>query len=821
MAFNFLRRDKSHETGMFGDVEVLTASYQEPQSETASYQEPVDLEPSMYTKTIKVLLYVAAFLLPLFFLPWTTGATELNKQMLLVICSGVGLILWLVNIVSQGRLSWRSNPLEVAVISFLGAATLSTIFSLAKFKSIFGTSGSSSSALITMVALTVFYFLAVNVIEAKGKFLKKLLAGSFALALLYGLLQMLGLTILGGQFASRSFTTVGSLNTLGILAGLALPFYSKLKINEGWARYLFLDKVGIILSLAILVILNWWVLWAVAISGMVALIILENMRAVKFKMSRFLLPMTVIVLGVFLAVVGFNISGLKNNFPIEVAPSYSLTSKVSLSALKDNLIFGYGPENFSIAFDKYGAKSLADTTLSSVKFADGTSEALNMIVHGGLVGVLAFLFLVWSFIWGVFKAKRQIHADESGEAVAMISLAFAGLVGLFLYPFNISLMFVFFVALALMTLALWGDFRRVYNVEEKAWLSMVASLGFIVGLIVVLVGAYYGVAIYLADAKYAQAVTILNKPDADIQKAADKLSEAINWNGLDDRYFRSGSQVALGLLNKEINRTPEKNEDQQARTTKIQNLETSAVNLARQATIISPKESNNWVNLGGVYQSLMGLIDGVDKFAAESYAKGIELRPDDASYYLNLGNVYMAKSDIANQLVQAGGAQAEQAKKDSSEALLKAEEVLKKAVDISGNYGLAIYNLGIVYDREGKTGEAIKQLEKVAPANTNQPGLFFELGLLYYRDNQKDKAIGAMQQAILLSPEYANARWYLASIYEERKEYDLAIEQLEKILAVEANKDNETVKTKLQALLNARDSNVKTPVNKAIDQKPL
>jgi len=275
------------------------------------------------------------------------------------------------------------------------------------------------------------------------------------------------------------------------------------------------------------------------------------------------------------------------------------------------------------------------------------------------------------------------------------------------------------------------------------------------------------------------------------------------------------------LLNKEINRTPEKNEDQQARTTKIQNLETSAVNLARQATIISPKESNNWVNLGGVYQSLMGLIDGVDKFAAESYAKGIELRPDDASYYLNLGNVYMAKSDIANQLVQAGGAQAEQAKKDSSEALLKAEEVLKKAVDISGNYGLAIYNLGIVYDREGKTGEAIKQLEKVAPANTNQPGLFFELGLLYYRDNQKDKAIGAMQQAILLSPEYANARWYLASIYEERKEYDLAIEQLEKILAVEANKDNETVKTKLQALLNARDSNVKTPVNKAIDQKPL
>ena len=46
----------------------------------------------------------------------------------------------------------------------------------------------------------------------------------------------------------------------------------------------------------------------------------------------------------------------------------------------------------------------------------------------------------------------------------------------------------------------------------------------------------------------------------------------------------------------------------------------------------------------------------------------------------------------------------------------------------------------------------IKQLEKVAPFNANQPGLAFELGLLYYRANQKDKAFEQLQRAIVLYP---------------------------------------------------------------------
>ena len=150
--------------------------------------------------------------------------------------------------------------------------------------------------------------------------------------------------------------------------------------------------------------------------------------------------------------------------------------------------------------------------------------------------------------------------------------------------------------------------------------------------------------------------------------------------------------------------------------------------------------------------------------------------------------------------------------------VLLAPRRYKKALDISSDFGLAIYNLGIVYDREGKLADAIKQLEKIAPYNTNQAGLMFELGLLYYRNGQKDKALDQLQKTVAIAPDYANARWYLALIFEERKDYDSAISQLDQILATEANKGNEIVKTKLDELNKGKAS---IPPQKVIDQKPL
>lgn len=776
--------------------------------------EPPDMEKAkLYGNITRWILYIGVFLLPLFFLPWTTGVLELNKQILLILVAGAGTVAWLLGVVSSGSLSWRSNYLDKGILAFMGGFVASAVFSIAKFKSLFGLSTSLSDSLTSIIALTLLYFLVVNVFNDRGRTLRSVLGFSLVLVLAYGLLQMFGVYIVRMPMGMvRSFNTVGSMNVLGLIAAVSLPLFSKSRFDLKWIKNIHLEMVGVVLALITLIILNWWVLWTVAIVGMVSMIVFENLGGGRFRIKKLILPMTVVVLGVFLMVVNLNMSALKSNLPAEVSPSYQLSYDVTVSALKEKPIFGYGLENFSLAFDKYGASRLANTTLSDFRFYDATSEVLSLAVNGGAVMLVTFAILLWCLGMVFWRFNKYVTENQDPAAVkediGTLASMVALVVALFFYPFNLTLMMILYVFMGLVVLVIFDKNRREFNIEERTSLSLSSSLGFIGGLILVLVGVYFGMTTYVGDMKYAQALA-----DKNNSGSAALLVEAINWNGQDDRYYRSASQVALGLLSEELNKPA--NAERNAR---IQNYVTTSISLAKKATDIGPIDALNWSNLGFVYQNLLTLVDGVDSLSEQAYLKASVLRPGDPLFAYRTGMLYLGKLDILGQLITARRITSAQATPVAREAVQKAEDYLKKTVEQSPNFGLAIYNLGVVYDRQGKVNEAIKELEKIAPANNNQPGLAFELGLLYYRAGRKNDAFNALERAVVLAPDYANARWYLALIYEERGNIDGAIEQLEKILTVDVNKDNSVVTAKLDEL---RLGKTKIPPGRILDEKPL
>src|SRR3989344_3266679 len=305
---------------------------------------------------------------------------------------------------------------------------------------------------------------------------------------------------------SRAFNTLGSINVLGMMVAIVLPVFYTNKPENKILGYL--SKIGTLAALAVLVVINWWVLWAVAIVGLLAVVVLESLsssRKAGFRMSRFMFPMTVTVLGIFLVVVGLNLVFVKGNLPVELAPSYKLSGNVAWKVLQENFAFGYGPENFSLAFDKYGAGELRNTTLSGIKLFDSTSQVLNMAVHNGLVGLAALGFMLWLLGWSLVRNISKFrNIDISSEHIGIISALVAAVVAMFLYPFNLVLALTFYVLLALVVLAVWGNQKVVYNIEEKASLSLVSSLGFIGGLVMALVGLYFISLNYVADVKYAK-----------------------------------------------------------------------------------------------------------------------------------------------------------------------------------------------------------------------------------------------------------------------------------------------------------------------------
>ncbi len=825
MNLNFWKKDNDQVEASEGEYqysnntqEGSTSSDEVVQSPEYYKPEPADPEKARFYNNIsKWALYVAVFLMPLFFLPWTSNILNANKQLLLILSASVALISWLLGIVSSGNLSWRNNKMDKGVLVLLGAFVLGTVFSIARFKSVFGFNMDPANALISVICFTLFYFLVVNNTDDGGKTLKSLAGISLVLALLYGLLQIFGIYTLGFlSFAgSRGFNTVGSVNVLGLLAAIALPLFSKSEFElfgMGWVKKTHIEKIGIVLSLVLLVILNWWVLWTVAIGGMVAMIVFENLGGGRFKIKKLILPMTVVVLGVFMMVVNLDLSALKKNLPVEVAPSFSLSVSVIKSVLKENLIFGYGPGNFSIAFDKYGAGRLANTSISDAKFASATSNAMTLVAEGGLVMALALLFFLVLIVL-LFKNFRSYAVQNQAvpslmEDVGTLASFAAVLVAMFLYPFNMTLTFLMYLFMGLSVLVIYSDKKKDFNIEEKPSLSLGSSLGFIGGLILVLVGIYFGMTTYVGDVKYAQALAV-----KDNNTQASLLVDSINWNNSDDIYYRTASQTALKLLADQL-----KQKASAERDARIQNYVTTAISLAKKATDIQPREATNWANLGFIYQNLLTVVNGVDKLSEDAYMKAGELRPGDPAFNYQIGILYLTKFDIYDQLVAARQINPNAVAQDAKNSLAKAETNLQQATQYAPNFGLAIYNLGVVYEREGKLNQAINQLEKVAPANSNQPGLAFELGLLYYRAGRKDDAFNALQRAVALSSDYANARWYLGLIYEERGDIPGAIDQMQRILSIDVNKNNTLVQNELTKLQAGKPS---IPPQKVLDQQPI
>ncbi|MBI2063550.1 MAG: tetratricopeptide repeat protein [Candidatus Yanofskybacteria bacterium] len=771
----------------------------------------------IFKKMIRWLVYAAAFLTPLWFLPWTVDIVAFNKQVLLIAVASVGLVLWLIDIIKSGAIRYKPSNLYLPVFGLVAAAAVSVIFSVNRTASLFGIAGGRSWSLISLAALAVLFYLAINVIEDRGRALKKIMIVSLALTFLYGVFQVFGMYLFKSSlFASRSFNSVGSLNSLSVLAAVALAFFASAgfsKHNEtgdgaGWqnwvingARYL-----GMVLALFLVILVNWWLVWIVVFVSLLASVAFtsaSNSSLVKRgKMRLFAVPIAVIVLGIFLMLINFNLTSIKSKLPVEIAPAQKISWTIAMDSLKARPM-GYGMENFNIAYDKLKPASIANTIFYQIRFSDATSEVANMAIEGGILMILAFLVLLW------FYGKSLIVSVKNGfygvtDSGTNWAASFGLLLVFFLYPLNFTLLTLFFMLLILTVLS--GSElteERVINLESDAKYSFAGSVAFIVGLVAVLVAGYFTVNNYIANIYLAKAARALDR-----SQAIEYYVASANINSRDARTYRLLSQTILAQLAEDLKTGPKKGETKENYNDRIQNQIVSVVNIAVRATNADPADAQNWINRGLIYQNLITLISGADQAAINSYNESLARNPNDPTTYLRMGNLYLT---LAENLRIVSGT-----RNQIQENLNKAEENFKKAIALYNNYGQALYNLAAVYDRQGKVPDAIRQFEQLQAGNSRDPSIAFQLGLLYYRNGQKDSALRAWQQAVLLFPNYSNARWYLSLVYEERGELAQALEQVREI--EKFNSDNELVKQRLSQLEAGRRT---IPPERVLDKKPL
>ena len=174
-------------------------------------------------------LRVAAFALPLAFLPNIVDEFVLPKLILLRVVLVALTILLLLRWFSQRAITWRRTPLDLPLLAFVGAAVLATLFAINRNLAIFG-SYDRWEGLLTIASYALLFWLTVQTLsghsDARG-LTWSLLASGYVVGAV-AILQS-GFGLLGGGYwrdasgVIRADVTLAHPDFAGIFLAMLLP----------------------------------------------------------------------------------------------------------------------------------------------------------------------------------------------------------------------------------------------------------------------------------------------------------------------------------------------------------------------------------------------------------------------------------------------------------------------------------------------------------------------------------------------------------------------------------------------------------------------
>lgn len=805
--------------------------------------------PQTSSKTLKLCdliskgsIYFLILLLPIFFLPWTANVLDFNKQALLVVLVLISLSAWLLKILISGKFSFNLSWIHIPVAVLFSVYLVSTIFSLWSYGSFWGWPQITSESLLSLLCLVILYFLVINIFRKQEiVYSMILLAFSGFLAMLFGTLQLFGRFLFSSGFAKIiSFNTIGAVNSLGLFTAALLPLIIVFIINSKafFLRIFFI--VTAILSTILLVLINFSVAWWMVIIGAVLVITLGMQKREFFDTRWLVLPMFFLALALFFNFFEFQIPGVPLR-PIEVFLTHRASFDIAWETLKERPVLGSGPGTFIFDFSKYKKIDFNQSQLWGVRFERGSSKILNTLTTTGILGILSFLALIGLFIFygikslfgkpariatqsvaggpnktpapkgGASSTRLSSEEQDSAKGIvrgtkdeeeridkrflwvlsAGIFMSFVVLsAGYFLYQSNLSLNFAYFLLMAgfiaLVSPAhpnfspknLGGPAQKELLLKSSSLVTL--SITFVFTLVFVF---SLGVLIlegqrYTAEVSYLKGIESWQQ-EGNSGDAMKYLEKAVRINPRVDLYWRELSQVYLRKVNEVAART---DLSQEEINRQVQIFINNAINAAKIATDTNPKNVANWSVRGFVYQSMIGVIGGVKDWTVKSYEEALKLEPTNPYFPTQTGIALLREASFLFQEKEA----------ERENIFGEAKNQFKKAIEMKSDYAPARFQIAMIYQAQGKTEEAIEELEKTKSLVPFDIGLAFQLGLIYYQNKDYKKAEAELERTVLLNPDYANALYFLGLTYDKLGEREKAIEKFEKIAVL--NPDNSEVK---------------------------
>lgn len=773
-------------------------------------------------------LFALVFLLPLFFVPALSFPVQFSKALLLSALVIVAFCVWVVARLKDGRFVIPSSTMLIALAGVVVIFALSGFFSGSAALSLLG-QGFEIGTALNILILSALAFLIPVMFRAKEQIFGSYLAflASFVLITLFHILRLaLGPDFLSfGVFPEAVSNTIGKWNDLGIFFGaaalLSLVTVEFLSLNKPFKALIY---ASLALSMFFLMVINFSLLWFVL--GLFSLIFLvyilsfnptnaastareeetplasrQGMRTLR----RLPIPSLIVLIISVVFILAGNILGgtIGAKFGIsqlEVRPSWGATFHVARQTLIKDPLLGSGPNQFTSEWLKYKPDGVNTTAFWNVDFNYGIGLIPTFLTTTGILGALAWIGFFLAFLYAGFKAILS-HFSEPLSRYLIVS---SFLVSLFLWMF--AVFYIPSLTIFSLTFLFTGLFIASLTTFGMAPTKIIAftndpRAGFvsILALVLLLIGGVtlgYDVARkYVASVFFQRGVISWNTEGSlDASEALIARAAALSPT---DLYYRFLTELSLMRMDAVLRRDPGTASAEAVRT-EFRNLLSLALGNARQAVALHPRNYENSMTLGRVYEAVVPLkIEGAYEAARAAYDEALANNPKSPAIHLTMARLEVSNGDNG-----------------------KAREHILSALREKGNYTEAIFLLSQIEAAEGNIKAAISSVKAASDIAPDDATLFFQLGLLLFSDKSFGDAVTALERAVALNPDYANAKYFLGLSYEKLKRDVEAIAQFTDLQ--KTNPDNKEINLILRNLKAGREpfADAAPPVDAAPEKRP-
>ncbi len=174
---------------------------------------------------------------------------------------------------------------------------------------------------------------------------------------------------------------------------------------------------------------------------------------------------------------------------------------------------------------------------------------------------------------------------------------------------------------------------------------------------------------------------------------------------------------------------------------------------------------------------------GQPKIAIPYYEKALQLSPEDADLRLKVARAYEKAGE--GTLAEQHYNYALKNSNEKEEILNSLEKICRQRSEANPADAEAHCNLGVIYQKRGKTTEAIAEYQKAEKLNPALITTKTNMAILYYDKKQYKEAIECCNKALLISPKNTQARLQKAKSFQALSLWENATEEYKNVLKYE------------------------------------